>query len=383
MIKKLKEISAYAIICACCITTVSPVFANTVSVSKPLELTSQSYSDNKVITAEIPLSLNLAPDGKTLIRNTNLPANSKYFRYIQTDVPNWAYDAVYKSWSNNLIAQGNGITRYPSNPALSKVAYTPVDLQYKTLCDTKFGEAFWNSVVDQNGWKESYLPYDKENNVEGSEDDIMTQEEMFNNLVKQTTNVNYLEDTENAYAISVGNYINILSVTSSNGAHSVPDCIGYMIAQMYNNKDNKLITSSKFKVMKEAMWMPSDGNMISVYVPVYVKISCANYEPSKNWRQFAFQGSAFNIDPSTGIFGYPHLRKGETWEGVWQIKLMYDAYSKVYKMNAAVGNFSLQLSPVQNIYDGVRPDLDKTNEDTVYDVGSAEKTIYMKRHKDM
>lgn len=341
-------------------------------------------------SADINLAEGLAPDGKTPIRKTNMPKYSQYFRYIQAGVPNWAYENIYKSWSNNLIAQLDGATRYPENPALSKVAYTPVDLQNEELYGTRFGDAFWNSVVDKDeAWKTLVLDNNSQdnssNNVIGADDGIMTQEEMITNLVKQVTNVNYKDDTQWAYAVPIGNYMNTLSVSLTEKRERTVDlCNAYMEAQRRCNIDNKLITHSEFKVMKEAMWMASDSNMVSAFIPVYVKMTCDNFEPTKDrWRQFPFTTSAFNTDPALGDTAYTDIKKGETWEGVWQIELMYDTQSKLYKMNVYEGNIASQLSPNENIYSGVKPELDKTNEDTVYNISSVAEPIYMKRYKDM
>lgn len=344
-------------------------------------LTSQLPAEQKS-QSEIYTASGLAPDGKTAVRKTNMPSSYAYFRYIQADVPNWAYDAVYKSWSNNIIASNKkGESRYPNNPDLTKVAYTPVDLQKEDLYGTQFGEAFWRSIVDQGGWKESTLPNDKDNNVDGSEDDIMTQEDMFTNLVKQTTNVNYLKDTKDAYAISTGNYIHIGSIDPQGKTPSVSTCNGYMLAQMKANVNNKLITHSEFKVMKEAMWMPSDGNMISVYVPVYIKITCENFEPGKEgWKQFPFAAAAMPADATEDSSKFPDISKGETWEGVWQVQLMCDPASKVYKVMAFDGNIALQLSPDFNMYDGVKPELDKTTADKLYNIGTLATPELVKRH---
>lgn len=270
-------------------------------------------SDADLATPALPVASTDAYGRK--IRTTNLPKNASQFPYIAEEIPNWCYEIQPTIMKNNYWG-----------PAW----YTDTKLKGDTAADVAKANS---DLYPQNLSGGVYEMVDKFVNLQTNQD--------FNTMDADWVNgmLSCFSDTQ----------MNALAAQWKNDPVKTvkEDLEGWMKTK----KSEQMITSSKYKVMPEGMWVDVYGYP---HVPVYVQYTINSCKDPKDIFNTTFGEANCSANPKTGY------KVGTTYEAVVTYTLTKDSKEQ-WKIDYSSCDIDPQLRPETDATDGVNPSMKDTN----------------------
>ncbi len=264
-------------------------------------------SDADLATPELPVAATDAYGRK--IRKTNLPKNASQFPYIAEEIPNWCYEIQPTIMKNNYWG-----------PAW----YTDTKLKGDTAADVAKANS---DLYPQNLSGGVYEMVDKFVNLQTNQDYNTMDADWVNGMLScfSDTQMNYLA-----------------SQWKGDEIETVKEDLESWIS---HRKSEKTITSCKYKVMPEGMWVDVYGYP---HVPVYVQYIVNNSDIKQNLRNTTFGEARCGTNTKTGF------SIGTTYEGVVTYTLTKDSKDQ-WKIDYTSCDVDCQINPSTDVADGVNP----------------------------